>query len=289
MYKVCVQALALFVLGSLITGCSVSEKITAKFRGPSKDSSVVALDEESTAALKNSKDLKNPTRVHFNYAQWKEETGDLGEAEKSYRVVLNMQPEHEQAKLGLARVLMQQGRVSDAGELFQAVLKKSPDNPAVLLQVAQYYSEQSQWNQSAQMLKRAAQLDPQNKDIHFHYAVALANLGDSRGAYNEFRTLLSERDSHYNLGKICHKRGDMISAQRHFEKVLQIDPEFQPAQEMMARIRPSKEQSNTQYVSYQRGRSERRAIPASAERTNSERSKPFKPVFEYSEEVKPAF
>jgi Tfp pilus assembly protein PilF len=139
------------------------------------------------------------------------------------------------------------------------------------------------------MLKRAAQLDPQNKDIHFHYAVALANSGDVRGAYNEFRTLLSERDSHYNLGKICHTRGDLVSAERHFARVLQIDPQFQPAQEMMARIRPSQEQQSTQYVSYQRGREERRAIPVSAERARSDRSKPFKPVLEYSEEVKPAF
>lgn len=283
MYKLLSQTLAAFVLCMLLAGCSVSEKITAKFKSPSASNSVAALDKNAAADLKNSKDLKNPARVHFSYAKWKEESGDLSEAENSYRLVLHMQPDNNEAKLGLARVLMQQGRNSEAGELFQTALKQSPEDPSVLLQVSQFYAEQSQWNQSIQLLKRAVVLDPQNKDIHFHYAVALAHSGDIRGSYNQFRSVLSERDAHYNLAKIYHSRGDLVSAERHFARVLQIDPDFQPAQEMMARIRPS-EQQRSEYASRQRGRSERKTIPASAER-----SKPFKPVFEYSEEISPAF
>jgi Tfp pilus assembly protein PilF len=290
MYKLFRQTLAIFVLGSLLTGCSVTDKITAKFKKPSELSAITALDAKSTEALKNSKDLKHPVRVHLSYAKWKEETGDFEEAEKSYRLVLNLQSDNDEARLGLARVLMQRGQVSDAGELFQSELKKTPDDPQVLLNVSQFYAEQSDWNQATQLLKRAAQLEPQNKDIQFHLAVALANAGDIRGAYTQFRTVLSERDSHYNLGKILVQRGDQVSAERHFARVLEIDPDFKPAQEMMARLQPNQQPQTTQYASRQFSRPEQqRTIPANAERSSSQQSKPFKPVFNYSEESKPAF
>jgi tetratricopeptide (TPR) repeat protein len=284
------HTLAIITTASLLSGCAVSEKITSKWgRGDSETSSITALDSKSSEALKQSKDLKNPVRVHLNYAKWKEETGDLVEAEKSYRLVLHKQPGNNDAKLGLARILMHQGRNSDAGELFEAVHKQSPNDPVVLTQVGQFHAEQENWDQAIQLFQRANQLDPQNKDIHFHLGVALANVGDLRGAYTQFRTGLSERDSHFNLAKILHKRGDLTSAERHMARVLELDPEYQPAQEMMARLTHGRRQSLAQQSPPQHSRGERRAIPVSAQRSNPEFSEPFTPVFEYSEENIPPF
>jgi Flp pilus assembly protein TadD len=54
--------------------------------------------------------------------------------------------------------------------------------------------EQGKLERALPLLKQAAALAPANREIHYHYGVALAKSGDKRSARRQLEPLLAAKD-----------------------------------------------------------------------------------------------
>src|SRR5262245_14664210 len=83
-----------------------------------------------------------------------ERSGNLVDAEKSYRRVLELDPELDSARVGLAEVLYNTSRGEDAAKLFQQVGKRQPENPKALLGLARCQCELGKSDEARKLLEK---------------------------------------------------------------------------------------------------------------------------------------
>lgn len=205
----------------------------------------------SETEISKSRDgLKNPISIHLNYAKWKEQIGDLPTATESYQMVLDQEPKNIEAQLGLARIAMMKNHRGEAEVKFREAMKLAPSDPHVLDQVAQFYAEGGEWDRAAVLLEHAVQLNPDHKEYRYHYAVSLAHTGATQNAYREFRHVMGDAETHYNIAHILHQTGNWSGAEQHVNHALRIQPDLVPARNLMAELLKSGGQE-MQYVNHE--------------------------------------
>ncbi|HTV54887.1 MAG TPA: tetratricopeptide repeat protein, partial [Terriglobia bacterium] len=90
---------------------------------------------------------------------------------------LRLDPTLSDARYARAVLDFQHGRFDQSLEDVLALRKLSPNNPWLLDWQAQIYMRQDRAQEAAALLKQAAELAPEDRDILYHYSVALRKLG----------------------------------------------------------------------------------------------------------------
>lgn len=89
-------------------------------------------------------------------------------------------------------------------------------------------------------LRRALQLDPNRHDAHLNLALTLWSMGEHVRAGTYFRNvgLLGRKSAHaeFYLGLLALEQGDLVSAGRHFDTCLEIDPDYLEAHVQKAQM-----------------------------------------------------
>jgi tetratricopeptide (TPR) repeat protein len=121
----------------------------------------------------------------FRHAEDVEAT-DLGEAERGYRRVIELEPSHAHAHLNLGAILCEAGRCGEAAELYEKAISLGVELPL----------------------------------LHFNHAIALEDLGLFHRALASYDMALQldpgMLDAHYNAGFLKEKMGDVQGALKHF-------------------------------------------------------------------------
>lgn len=171
------------------------------------------------------------------------------------------------ALLAQATRLHAQGQLAAAERLYRQILQVHPDHPGVLHQLGTLAHGVGRHDTAVDLIRRAILLDPKRPTYHFNLAMALAalqrideaiaamqeacklksrdagawfNLGTlylMKRAYNEarkaFRRALKVEPGHIdaliNLGLTARVLGDLTETEGAFEHVLRIAPEHVPA------------------------------------------------------------
>lgn len=186
---------------------------------------------------KSRTDLKNPSRLDLSYAQWQEQLGNLSEAEQSYKRVLEEDPRSADALIGLARLEQLSGRPENAEKAYLAAVKALPKNAQALDALGQFYSSEKRWGEAAQALAAATQAAPQDPVCRHHFAVALAQTGETSRALAEFKHAVGEAEAHYNVGYVLYEQGRTDLAEREFLQAVTLRPDLEAAQAMLDEIR----------------------------------------------------
>ena len=85
-------------------------------------------------------------------------------------------------------------------------------NPAIADTYGWILLETARLTEGAQILKVAAQAAPANPDIQFHYASALARLGQKQEAQQRLRTVLSSSKGFASRGAAERLMADLTGA-----------------------------------------------------------------------------
>ncbi|MEO8280185.1 MAG: tetratricopeptide repeat protein [Ideonella sp.] len=139
-------------------------------------------------APKEVRDAKAIAAVLYDLALQQESGGRLGEAEATYRRLLEVAPSQTDAAINLAALLCEAGRCADALAVCDQAVAAGGDGSALL---------------------------------HFNRAIALEDLPrrehDALRAYQRSLELdPALADAHYNLGRLHEKHGRKQAALRHF-------------------------------------------------------------------------
>ena len=158
--------------------------------------------------------LPNSYGLRFKQGHLRYLLAQYGEAEFEYRKAVELRPDLDIPKVGLALALMASRRLGEAATVLQDVLQRTPSSfygHCLLgeLAILDGVEPGSQAEEKAlEHLKQATALQPGFFFWQGALPLALA---------------------HTSLGKLYLNRGDLSSAARELEKAVQLDPEATPA------------------------------------------------------------
>ncbi len=179
------------------------------------------------------------------------------EAERVLRSRLTAKPADEQARLYLARTLIELNRLPDAvaevqrlaglqssGEAryqaglilrqlaerrFQDLEEAAPGSPAVLFLAAQRLERQGHHAEALEQYRAAAKLEPRRPGIHYAIGNALWRTRDLEGAVKELSMELARNPQHgmarFRLGQVLIARGEEAAAIEPLEAAREALPQ----------------------------------------------------------------
>lgn len=134
--------------------------------------------------------------------------------------------------LGLCQ--LQSNNIDSAISLLEKAVRLEPKNALAKNNLAYAYYHQGRYHESERLARIATHHNPALSDAHNNLGQALLAMGKTDAAITAYlqAVKLDNLNSlyHYNLGTALHKnKRDYTSAQEHYAKSLDINPNFAPA------------------------------------------------------------
>jgi tetratricopeptide (TPR) repeat protein len=153
---------------------------------------------------------------------------DSVDAEASFKKVLAINPDNEDAVTGLASVYSDRGDARGASELLEKLTKKTP-SPRAYLSLANNYETMKEYSLAASAYKKAIELDPS----HVEWNQALAQDQALAGQYDEalktYQSLAEanpqEAQPYLGMAQIYLDRKNFADAHKMIDKAKQLDPD----------------------------------------------------------------
>jgi cytochrome c-type biogenesis protein CcmH/NrfG len=111
-------------------------------------------------------------------------------------------------------------------------LQANPKDAAAMIELGNIYFDASQWSEAIGYYSRALEITPQNPDARTDMGIAIYYSGDPDRALKEFDRALKDDPRHaqtlFNVGIVrLNGKNDPKGALQAWEKLLQIDPNYQ--------------------------------------------------------------
>jgi tetratricopeptide (TPR) repeat protein len=217
---------------------------------------------------------KNGTdfRLHENFAEFLEATGDLREAAEQRLAVAKFVPHDPvacyqagrllgavkrtdearewlgkalairsnfpEAHSEIGRVFANEGEHQQALESYAVALKMRPDDSRVLVQRAHSLAALNRRKEAMDALREAIRVKPDNWEPRYLLGIELAANNDIPAALQQFQEVTRLRpgyaQAHFNLAVALAKVGRLSEAYNELQQTLRIDPNHKSAQEYLA-------------------------------------------------------
>jgi tetratricopeptide (TPR) repeat protein len=149
------------------------------------------------------------------------------EAEKAYKKILDIDPNHEDALTGLALVYADLGDSARSSELLKRLTDKSP-SPRTLMALASQYEQLRDYGLAAETLRRALELQPDNTELKRAYGQNLLLADRYDEALKIYTDIVSEDakdwQSQLRISQIYRHKKDFAKAREASKRALAIDP-----------------------------------------------------------------
>jgi tetratricopeptide (TPR) repeat protein len=184
-------------------------------------------------------ELEEPGDIRVSYARWMEEIGNVREARQQYELVLQDDPEHLGALLGVAQLDLIAGNLAVAEQMITRAQQVDPQSPEVAFSLGRLRAVQRRWDDAAEAFNDASLGDPGQSAYRFQLAVALTHAGKVDMAMPHFIRTVGAAEAHYNVGRILHDEGLLPQAEEHFALAVEKKPDLEAAHEWLNRTRLS--------------------------------------------------
>ncbi|MDP6352315.1 MAG: tetratricopeptide repeat protein [Alphaproteobacteria bacterium] len=173
------------------------------------------------------------TETKLSAALASHQAGDLREAERLYREILDDDPNHSDA-LHLSGVAAHQG--GDHATAVRLIGRAIGINDRIAdfhSNIAEAHRAQGGLGDAINHGRRAVDLDPDHADAHNNLGLALAATGEIAEAETHYRRALTSRPdhakSHNNLGILLKGAGKLDEAVSHYRLALAVAPKYADA------------------------------------------------------------
>ncbi|NKB70916.1 MAG: tetratricopeptide repeat protein [Candidatus Latescibacteria bacterium] len=173
-------------------------------------------------------DMEGEAQQHFwlGYAYLQQDMPT--HAKRQYRQVLEMEPRHENARLGLATLYTQRGEYDQAAEQYRTFLEYYPEASPVRFLLASAYLSTGQYREAIDEYEALQTLRPQWAELQGRLGYAYLMAGDTERAVGAYqRTLELEPDSslvRYQLARLHESRGDSVRALEEYQILIEKNP-----------------------------------------------------------------
>jgi tetratricopeptide (TPR) repeat protein len=237
-------------------------------------------DSLSKEYLAAEKGLDDPERTNLSFARWKEDMGQYQEAKGRYREILTANPDNLPARMGIARIEFETGRVTEAQKILLDAAQRHPNSSDVWLELGRIQAGQEKWNESVASFQKAADIDSTDQVARYELGIALARGNQLEQALPHLEYSVGESAALYNIGYVLQEQNRRDEAIAWFERALQAHPDERTkgqSQQMLARLGVNPELNATQRIAAQTPRRSA-AKPANPFATVSQPAQPASSV-----------
>ncbi|HVV72049.1 MAG TPA: tetratricopeptide repeat protein, partial [Verrucomicrobiae bacterium] len=169
-------------------------------------------------------------RLHWNYADFLEATGDRSGAVTEWKAVQQLIPQHQVAPYQIGRLLAEQAQWPEAREWLLKALAIRPDLSEGWCELGRVQYATSQFDEAFESFDRARQLVPEEPRYHFELGKTLAKLLRKNESFAELRKAVrldpASWEAHYVLGENLAFDNQLREARREFEETLRLNPGY---------------------------------------------------------------
>jgi tetratricopeptide (TPR) repeat protein len=166
--------------------------------------------------------------------------GRPNEAEAHFAEAVRLNPGFAEAQTNYGNALAMQGKFDDAIVRYQAALALQPRGLEALIGLGAALVRKGRPQDAAVQYREALRVDPDMPQAHNGLGSALTLQHRDDEAMAEFARALELKpdlpSAHLNIAIVLLRKGDTGSARRHLETALSIDPGYEPARNVLARI-----------------------------------------------------
>ncbi|TWW73551.1 protein O-mannosyl-transferase TMTC1 isoform X2 [Takifugu flavidus] len=201
--------------------------------------------------------LPHNAKVHYNYANFLKDSGQLQEAiqhystalrlypqhasamnnlgtltqspeeaESYYRKALVINPQHNRALFNLGNLFKSQGKEKEAESLLRNSIHFGPYFADAYSSLASLYAEQKRFAEAKEIYLKGIGRCPENSDLHNNYGVFLVDTGEDEMAVDHYQQAIRLKPTHYiamvNLGRLLRLNNKNQDAEFWYKRALQV-------------------------------------------------------------------
>ena len=204
---------------------------------PYQQEALAAGLEELKEAMQSSLDF--PGMAH-NMGNLTSRLGDAVEAERYYRIAVDIDDLFVPAKVNLALLLNSTGRNPEAEVLLREALEAYPERADIAYNLGLLLAELSRIEEAVEFLGRASQGQPDQARVHYNYGLALqavGRLGEAEEALLQALAVEPENpDILFALGDHYLRKGTPTRALEVAERLVRIAPDHPQGAELLVAI-----------------------------------------------------
>ena len=172
-------------------------------------------------------DLLHEMGVHFA------EIGEWESASRKFRQVIELDPDHVDAHVALADLLLRTDDVSGVIYLLECVRTLDPDHPRLDQRFGVAYLKAGKLNEALLHLERTVEASPTNKSALLLCGNCLLLMHRPEAAADRFRRVIALDatlpNAFHNLGVCCFLRGEIEQGIEHCRRAIELKPDYYAA------------------------------------------------------------
>lgn len=162
-----------------------------------------------------------------------ESTGEYAKAMDHYSKALEIDATNVSALSSLARLHDRQNNSVKAIEFYQNAIKASPNHASLYAELGNVHARIGQTSLAKEQFQKAINLDQKNRSYRSSLAGILIDEGQAAQAEQELRQVDVPALANYQMAYLYMSRQDLPSTRQYLSNALAIDPNLQPARDMM--------------------------------------------------------
>jgi tetratricopeptide (TPR) repeat protein len=234
--------LALAMIASSV-GCASSAggPSTSYFAGWSNPfSSLVSAAKPNRSEPDDSLSLENKVKPKADFylaaGALAESRGDNDAAIEQYKQAIAKDAKNVKAHLHLARLYDRLQQYPEAEAAYGEAIKAAPTNPMPLNDLAMCLARQRRYDESIDHFQKAITRQKHQVLYRNNIAEVLVKAGRPREAFDHLSAVHSVAESHYNLGMLLRRNGELEPARQQMVAALQVDPGLTSAEDVLAEL-----------------------------------------------------
>jgi tetratricopeptide (TPR) repeat protein len=176
----------------------------------------------------------------FKIALEQQQRGNLAEAERIYREILDDVPDHADSLHFLGLIAHQRGESEEALELLRRSIALVPEAAVYHSNLGIVLQGQGKLDEAEAAYRRALELDPDLAEAHYNLGRVLQRqrkLDEAEAAYRRALDLRPDyAEAHENLARVLRKQGKLDGAEAAYRRAVELVPDDPGAHKNLARV-----------------------------------------------------
>lgn len=194
------------------------------------DSSV---SDPTTLANSSTNNAALGPEINVITGQMYESNGQYAKAMDYYSKALEAESANVAALSSMARLHDRQNNPEKAIEFYQRAIKVAPGQASLHADLGGVQTRVGQMATAKEQYQKAINLDPKNRSYRSSLAGILVDEGQADKAEQELRQVDGPAMSNYQMAYLYMSRQNLPETRQYLAKALAIDPNLQPARDMM--------------------------------------------------------
>ncbi len=184
----------------------------------------------------NEKDPPVAAQTHFAAGQYAEAEGNYQVAAQQYESACKIQPDYLWAEYRLAVCQSHMKNWPKAIEAWNAYIESTNGIASAYSNLGFTFELMGDWSRAEEAYKKGIAQDGTCQPIRVNYGLLLARRGRIPESVQQFQTVLTPAEIHYNLASVFEQQGRTKLARAEYEMALKLDPQMRDAKSRMAAI-----------------------------------------------------